>query len=109
MIPCITVEELKSIYHDTNAVTIVDVRKPEARVKEPEMIVNASYREPATVGVWKRDFSRDQNLVVYCVHGHEVSQGVCQALHDDGYKVRFLESGIEGWKNSGGPVTGPAI
>jgi rhodanese-related sulfurtransferase len=105
MISCIAVEELEKIYHDTNAVTILDVRKPEARNKDPALIVNASYREPATAAAWKREFSRDRDLVVYCVHGHEVSQGVCQTLHDDGYKVRFLEGGIEAWKESGGPVT----
>jgi Fe-Mn family superoxide dismutase len=107
MISCISAGELKKVCHDLTAVVILDVRKRGARAKEPAMIVNARYREPAAVGEWKHDFSRDQNLVVYCVHGHEVSQGVCQNLHDDGYQVQFLEGGIESWKESGGPVTEP--
>ena len=49
----------------------------------------------------------DEAVVVYCVHGHEVSQGVCQTLRDDGYQVRFLEGGIESWTESGGPVGSP--
>jgi hypothetical protein len=36
-------------------------------------------------------------VVVYCVHGHEVSQGVTSALRTAGVDAAYLEGGIAGW------------
>jgi rhodanese-related sulfurtransferase len=44
-------------------------------------------------------------VVVYCVHGHEVSNGVVARLRDLGLEALLLEGGIEAWKASGGSVT----
>ena len=37
-------------------------------------------------------------MVVYCVRGGEVSQGVAKALRNAGMKAAYLEGGIAGWK-----------
>src|SRR5205814_10684183 len=43
--------------------------------------------------------------VVYCVHGHEVSQNAARALAQSGIPARYLEGGIEeGWKAKGAPL-----
>jgi hypothetical protein len=44
------------------------------------------------VDTWKHTLPRGSDVVVYCVHGHEVSQGVAKALG-----ARYLEGGIEHW------------
>ena len=52
-------------------------------------------------------------MVVYCVHGHEVSRNVAAALVEGGLKARYLEGGLEeGWKAAKGaldakPANGP--
>lgn len=43
-------------------------------------------------------------VVVYCVHGHEVSQGVCATLRAIGVDAAYLEGGVEGWRLAGLPI-----
>jgi hypothetical protein len=42
--------------------------------------------------------------VVYCVHGHQVSQSAAALLRSLGVRARYLEGGIEAYRESGGPV-----
>ena len=44
---------------------------------------------------------RSADVVVYCVHGHEVSQSAAKALG-----AAYLEGGIEAWRASGGELFG---
>jgi rhodanese-related sulfurtransferase len=71
---------------------VIDVRKTPAFRAAPDMIRGALRRDPAAVESWKRALPRGADVVVYCVHGHEVSQGVAKALG-----ARYLEGGIEHW------------
>jgi hypothetical protein len=41
---------------------------------------------------------------VYCVHGHQVSQGVARALRAQGRAAHFLVGGIEAWRAQGLPL-----
>ena len=61
-------------------------------------------RSPADVSRWMSALPPAADVVVYCVHGHQVSQGVAQALREAGWKARFLDHGLEGWREAGGPV-----
>ena len=50
---------------------------------------------------------KDRPVVVYCVHGHEVSQNAAKALRELGMAAQFLDGGLEeGWKAAGGKVMG---
>ena len=71
---------------------VIDVRKPPAFLAATDMIRGALRRDPAAVEDWRRALPSGADVVVYCVHGHEVSQGVAQALG-----ARYLEGGIEHW------------
>jgi len=71
---------------------VIDVRKAPAFLAAPDMIRGALRRDPAAVESWRRSLPAAAQVVVYCVHGHEVSQGVATALG-----ARFLEGGIEHW------------
>jgi len=48
---------------------------------------------------------RDRDVVIYCVRGGSVSNGVLDRLQAAGVKARYIEGGIEGWKTAGGEVT----
>lgn len=51
---------------------------------------------------------RGRDLVAYCVHGHQVSQGAMQQLRDAGFNAVYLEGGVEHWQHDGLPLMGNA-
>ena len=53
---------------------------------------------------WAKSLPSAKAVVVYCVRGHEVSQGAAAALNEAGIAARYLEGGFEGWKASQGPL-----
>lgn len=79
------------------APVIVDVRKAPAFDADGTMLVGAIRRLPSDVDTWRAALPKDRPLVVYCVHGHEVSQNVAIALRAAGWDARYLEGGIAGW------------
>ena len=95
----ISFAELQSAFRSAHPPLLIDVRRQPAFSKATEMIQGALRREPEAVGQWAKTLPRGSTAVVYCVHGHEVSQGVAQALGELGIQARYLEGGIEeGWK-----------
>jgi rhodanese-related sulfurtransferase len=74
---------------------VIDVRRQERFLDSDRMIDGALHRDPARVMEWKKGLPTGADIVVYCVHGHEVSQGVAKALG-----ARYLEGGIEAWQGS---------
>ena len=84
---------------------IIDVRRRPAFLASGDMIAGALRRDPEQVGGWAAQLSGPQDMVVYCVHGHEVSQKAAAALSGAGIDARYLEGGLEeGWKAAGGPL-----
>jgi rhodanese-related sulfurtransferase len=83
---------------------VIDVRRAAAYIASPDTIAGALRRDPQTVADWLPELPRSATVVVYCVHGHEVSQGVARALRDGGLNARFLGEGLEGWRQSGGAL-----
>ncbi len=82
---------------------VIDVRRTPAYRSATQMIAGALRRDPATITDWLPTLPRAREIVVYCVHGHEVSQNAATALREAGHTARFLEGGIEeGWIGSGG-------
>jgi rhodanese-related sulfurtransferase len=80
---------------------VIDVRKGPAFLGAPDLIRGALRRDPLRVDEWMRTLPRDADVVVYCVHGHEVSQGAAKALG-----AHYLEGGIEAWRAAGGELFG---
>ena len=77
---------------------LVDVRRAEAFGADDAVIIGAMHRPPESVSDWRTDLPKNREVVVYCVHGHEVSQGVAKVLQNAGIKAAYLEGGIAGWK-----------
>ena len=59
---------------------IVDVRRKPVFRAATDMIAGALWRDPERVAEWAGELPRASRVVAYCVHGHEVSQGVAIAL-----------------------------
>jgi rhodanese-related sulfurtransferase len=101
----ITAAELKSALAGTQPPLLIDVRRTPAFRAAPDMAIGALRRDPAVVPSWAKELPRAASVVVYCVHGHEVSQGAAKALRELGFAARYLEGGLdEGWKASGGDL-----
>jgi rhodanese-related sulfurtransferase len=101
----ITVNELKSALAGRQPPLLIDVRRSPAFRAAPDMAAGALRRDPGAVAAWAKELPRASSVVVYCVHGHEVSQGVAKALRESGISARYLEGGLEeGWKAAAGEL-----
>jgi rhodanese-related sulfurtransferase len=96
----VTAAELSQSLARPSPPILIDVRRNERFRESPYVIRGALHRDPAAVDSWKSTLPAAASVVVYCVHGHEVSQGVAKALG-----ARYLEGGIEGWKEGGGALS----
>ena len=90
----ITAAELKSALAGKQPPLLIDVRRTPAFRAAPEMIAGALRRDPDAVASWAKELPRASSVVVYCIHGHEVSQGAAQALRDLGIAARYLRCGL---------------
>jgi rhodanese-related sulfurtransferase len=96
---------LQSDLAGAHAPLVIDVRKTPAFHAASEMIAGALRRDPANIASWAKELPAASSVVVYCVHGHEVSQGAAAALRSAGISARYLIDGIEeGWKQAGGEL-----
>ena len=101
----ITTAELLSQLAGAQPPLVIDVRRAPVYRSAPDMIAGALRRDPAAMTDWLPTLPRAREVVVYCVHGHEVSQNAAQTLRGAGFNARFLEGGFdEGWKSSGGAL-----
>ena len=83
---------------------IFDVRRAAAFDAADEMLASAQRGTPDHVAEWGRQIPASQPVVVYCVYGHEVSQGVATALRKSGIDARYLAGGIASWAALGLPL-----
>ncbi len=97
--------ELQAAIRGRQPPLVIDVRRPPAFKAAADMVAGALRRDPETVSSWAKELPSASTVVVYCVHGQEVSQGVAQALNRHGIKAYYLEGGIEeGWKAKKGEL-----
>lgn len=82
---------------------LMDARKSPARAASGLTIPDALRGEPDRVAVWGPALA-GRTAVVFCVHGHEVSQGVADALCGLGVAAVYLDGGFEAWHAAGNPV-----
>ena len=105
----LTVAEL-ALWRDAGfRFTLVDTRRAAKRHAEGDQIAGSRWLDPALWLDWKNDFEGAREpVVVYCAHGHEISQGLTATLRALGADARHLEGGIEAWRAAGQPVTAAA-
>jgi thiosulfate sulfurtransferase len=101
----ISSRELFDLRDSASAPLIFDVRRTAAFDADSRMLVSAQRGAPEDVAEWGREIPAAQPVVVYCVYGHEVSQGVAAALRESGIEARFLAGGITGWAELGLPLS----
>ena len=85
---------------------LIDVRRSADLAASTERIPGATWHDPEKLAAWAGRLPQDKDIVLFCVRGGSVSNGVVDALQSRGLHARFIEGGIEGWKAAGGAVTG---
>jgi rhodanese-related sulfurtransferase len=103
-IPSVSSGELYARLGTAAAPVLLDVRRDDAFNKDNGLIIGAFHRSPEEVEPWSKYLAPDHPVVAYCVHGHDVSQGVAARLHSGGIKASYLEGGIAGWRAAGLPT-----
>lgn len=83
---------------------LLDVRRAGVFEQASSMIPGARWCDPTAVAAWGTALPAARELVVYCVHGHEVSRATALRLRAAGLNSRFLRGGIARWQAAGRPL-----
>lgn len=83
---------------------LVDLRKPAAREADGQTVEGALIRDPFTFGHDDPLAAEEREIVVFCVHGHEVSRFGCALLLVHGRNAHFVEGGYEALKAADAPL-----
>ena len=100
----VSVAGLRAALDGDDPPMLIDVRKAKAFLEAPSMIAGALRRDAEQASIWGNSLPAGTAVVVYCVHGHEVSQGAARVLCEGGIAARYLEGGIEAWSAAGGAL-----
>lgn len=101
----ILANDLDKALQSENPPQIIDVRKKPVFDSDPRMIPTAKWQTHDDVAKWASDFSQGSQVVVYCVHGHAVSQNAAKALSELGFDALYLEGGVAAWSEAGFKVS----
>ena len=93
--------ELAAQLRSGGAPLIIDVRKNDAFAASEYILPGTLRRDPMQLDAWAGTLPVATSVLVYCVHGHEVSQNTTTALRQRGVMASFLQGGIEAWREQG--------
>lgn len=100
----ISVKNLKSLLRTGSDLQIIDVRLKKD-LDKTQVIPTARWQDPGLVDQWAKSLDKSKPVVVYCVHGHQVSRQVVDRLRQSGFSAQRLEGGIQAWKDQKGAIT----
>lgn len=99
-----TIDELRARIGTAEAPIVIDVRRRPMFEADPTVLPTARWRDHASAAAWAPELSADRELLVYCVHGHNVSQLAAASLRERGHRACSLGGGIEAWRKAGHPL-----
>lgn len=83
--------------------TLLDVRRAKVRAASGADIPGARWLAPEHLYAWKDTVPADRPAIVYCAHGHELSQGAAATLRAMGIDARSVIDGFDAWRAAGLP------
>ncbi len=99
----ISAEALVGLVGTASCPPIVDVRRDEAFRKAETTIPAAVWRDHRRAAEWAGALGASEP-VVYCAHGHNVSEMAAALLRQAGVKARVLAGGFEAYAAACGPT-----
>ncbi len=100
----ISIETLARRFGTAAMPPLFDVRRREAYEQGQDLIPTARWRDHRQAASWAGEIPPGAAAVVYCVHGHQVSESAASLLRAAGIEAFYLEGGIEAWRKAGLPV-----
>lgn len=94
----ISPEQLWAAFSGDEPPRVFDVRRKAAIDADDHMLPAAVWRDPHDTAHLSQAWDGKRDAVIYCVHGHQVSQSVAAALRARGLNARVLRGGIEAWR-----------
>lgn len=95
----ISVSELQTELN-RKTVLLLDVRREADYQADAQRLPGAERRDPAEIDAWIASLPQDRAVVLYCMRGGSVSNGVLDRLLAQGVPARYLEGGLEAWKQA---------
>jgi rhodanese-related sulfurtransferase len=83
---------------------VIDVRRRKVFDEARDRIPGALWRDATKAAEWGPALAGGRGLVVYCAHGHNVSEMAGALLARAGVPARVLDDGLDGWRRAGGAV-----
>jgi len=96
--------ELQNKLFTSAAPIVIDVRKLPAFDQSGSIIPTACWQDYLQTDIWGHGLSENTEIVLYCVHGHQVSQTAATLLQSTGKKARYLRGGFAAWQAINGPT-----
>lgn len=100
----ISPSELIALVGTDRCPLVVDVRREAAFAAAPTRIAGALWRNHMEAAEWLPELPTGRGLVVYCTHGHYVSEIALARLAALGAHASLLEGGIEAFAAAGGQL-----
>lgn len=100
----ISSSELCELVGGYSCPALFDVRRAAIYAEAKDRLPTATWRDHRLAGTWGKAIPAGRPVVVYCVHGHEVSQSAAALLRSAGIDARYLEGGIEAYRELGAPL-----
>jgi len=100
--PSLTTSALAARLGSPDWPLVLDVRRQPAYDGDPATLPAALRCAPDAIDAFAAPPGAE--VIVTCVHGHEVSRNAAKALRARGIDARYLEGGVEHWRESGLPL-----
>jgi rhodanese-related sulfurtransferase len=94
-LPSLSPTELAALLGRADAPLLLDVRRPGTFAASDSLLPGALYCAPGEVAAFARR-EPPRTAVVYCAHGHNLSEDAVRTLRAAGWDARQLLGGIEG-------------
>lgn len=91
---------------------VVDVRRESVFRESGRRIAGAVWRNHLETDHWSGEFGDGRPLVVYCIHGHNVSELAAAQLRAAGIEALVLDGGLQSYEAAGGVMVtrdGPGV
>ncbi len=82
---------------------LVDVRRKELFRQAETLVPTAVWRDHLQAGEWARDYA-GAAPIVFCAHGHNVSELAATLLRQVGVNARILDGGMDAYLAADGPI-----
>jgi len=98
----VSISQLRSSLSAFPPPQLLDVRRGPAFALNPVVIPGTVRCPPEEVAAFASKLEPWRPVIVYCVHGHDVGGDAALLLRERGVDARFLEGGLEAWRDAGG-------